>query len=52
MTTGALTIVMGNGKTVMSEMIPGQSYARKTGVAHTVINDNDFAITFVEIEAK
>lgn len=52
MTTGALTIVMDDGKTVMSEMTAGQSYARKTGVAHNVINDNDFAITFVEIEAK
>lgn len=52
MTTGTLTIEMDDGKTVLSELTAGQSYARKTGVAHNVINDNDFAFTFVEVEVK
>ncbi|MBR9898730.1 MAG: cupin domain-containing protein [Rhodospirillales bacterium] len=52
MTTGTLTIVNDDGTTFPSEMKVGQSYSRKTGVAHNVINENDFPITFVEIEAK
>ncbi|MBC04871.1 cupin domain-containing protein [Thalassospira sp.] len=52
MTTGTLTIVNDDGTTFPSEMKAGQSYSRKTGVAHNVINENDFPITFVEIEAK
>jgi quercetin dioxygenase-like cupin family protein len=30
----------------------GVSYARRAGVAHDVINVNDFAFSFVEIELK
>jgi quercetin dioxygenase-like cupin family protein len=52
MTTGSLTIELPGSETVQSPLTAGQSYARKTGVAHNVINDNDFAFTFVEIEAK
>lgn len=52
MTTGDLTIELPNGEVVTSPLTAGKSYARKTGVAHNVINNNDFAFTFVEIEAK
>ena len=52
MTSGALTIEMHDGSVVLSNLTAGQSYARKTGVAHNVINDNDFAFTFVEVEIK
>ena len=52
MTSGTLTIEMHDGNIVRSDLISGQSYARKTGVAHNVINDNDFAFIFVEIEIK
>lgn len=30
----------------------GASYARLAGVAHNVVNDNDFEFRFVEIELK
>lgn len=52
MTSGDLTIEMDDGTVVTSSLVAGKSYARKTGVAHNVINNNDFAFTFVEIEAK
>ncbi|MDJ0607717.1 MAG: cupin domain-containing protein [Kiloniellales bacterium] len=48
-TTGALTIVSAEGET-RSELTIGQSYARKVGVEHNVINRNDFPFAFVEIE--
>lgn len=52
MTSGDLTIEMDDGTVMTSSLVAGKSYARKTGVAHNVINDNDFAFIFVEIEAK
>lgn len=52
MTTGDLTIEMHDGTIVASPLTAGKSYARKTGVAHNVINDNTFAFTFVEVEIK
>jgi quercetin dioxygenase-like cupin family protein len=33
-------------------MAPGQSYFRKAGVEHDVINAGDTPVTFVEIELK
>jgi mannose-6-phosphate isomerase-like protein (cupin superfamily) len=30
----------------------GQSYARPAGIAHNVINANDYEFSFVEIELK
>jgi beta-alanine degradation protein BauB len=52
MTTGALTIEFPDGKILQSDLKAGLSYARKTGVDHNVINDNDFPFTFVEVEIK
>jgi hypothetical protein len=34
------------------EMTPGQSYGRKAGVEHDVINAGDAPVSFVEIELK
>ncbi|MCC9621229.1 cupin domain-containing protein [Thalassospira sp. MA62] len=52
MTTGTLTSEMHDGEVVQSNLTAGKSYARKTGVCHNVVNENDFAFTFVEIELK
>lgn len=48
-TTGALTIVDADGER-QNPLTIGQSYARKVGVEHNVINHNDYPFAFVEIE--
>lgn len=48
-TTGPLTIVSESGES-QAELTLGQSYTRKVGVEHNVINRNDFPFAFVEIE--
>jgi quercetin dioxygenase-like cupin family protein len=35
-----------------AELHAGQSYFRKAGVEHNVINDNDFEFFFVEVELR
>ena len=52
MTTGELTIVDAEGNSSQAKLINGQSYSRKIGVNHNVINNNDFDFTFIEIELK
>lgn len=50
-TTGKLDIF--NGKeTVAAQLTAGQSYSRRVGVEHDVINNNDFEFVFVEVELK
>ena len=49
LTTGILTIVDADGEHT-SPLTIGQSYARKVGVEHNVINSNDHPFAFVEIE--
>ncbi len=51
LTTGKLRLVEPTG-TRDVELTAGESYTRLTGVAHNVININDFAFAFVEIELK
>jgi quercetin dioxygenase-like cupin family protein len=51
LTTGKLRLVEPAG-TRDVELIAGGSYARLTGVAHNVVNINDFEFSFVEIELK
>jgi quercetin dioxygenase-like cupin family protein len=51
LTTGRLRLVEPAG-TRDVELTAGGSYARLTGVAHNVININDHAFSFVEIELK
>lgn len=51
LTTGKLRLVEPDGIRDV-ELIAGDSYARLTGVAHNVVNINDHAFAFVEIELK
>lgn len=47
---GVLEIADAHGNTTHSVMENGGSYARPAGVEHDVINGNDDAVSFVEIE--
>jgi quercetin dioxygenase-like cupin family protein len=51
LTTGILRIEDAEG-TRDAQLQAGASYARPKGVAHNVINANDFEFRFVEIELK
>ena len=51
LTTGTLRLVEPSG-TRDAPLKAGQSYARPAGVAHNVINVNDFEFHFVEVELK
>lgn len=50
--SGRLKIVDPDGTESVSELASGQPYFRAAGVEHDVINANDFAFAFVEIEFK
>ena len=50
-TTGTLLLDTPDGA-VRSPLVAGVSYTRSIGVEHNVINDNDHAFVFVEIELK
>ena len=49
---GRLKLVSPRGEESFAELTCGVSYFRKAGVHHNVINANDFAFAFVEIELK
>ena len=51
LTTGRLRLVEPTGIREVA-LTAGHSYARLTGVAHNVININDYEFSFVEIEVK
>ena len=51
LTTGKLRLDEPQGVREV-QLQAGVSYARPAGVAHNVINANDFAFSFVEIELK
>jgi quercetin dioxygenase-like cupin family protein len=51
MTDGDLTIVTAAGRS-RSPITAGQSYFRKAGVEHDVVNETPREIVFVEIEMK
>ena len=51
LTTGKLRLVEPAGIRDV-ELAAGASYTRFTGVAHNVININDYEFSFVEIELK
>jgi len=51
-TTGQLRIELADNSKVMSDLVAGKSYNRSVGVAHNVVNPNDFEFVFVEIELK
>lgn len=52
MTSGRLTLKLPGGETAYGDLVAGQSYTRRAGVEHDVINDNPFEIVFVEVEIK
>lgn len=47
---GVLEIDLGNGQRTQAHMQTGIPYYREMGVEHDVINANDFACAFVEVE--
>ena len=51
LTTGTLRLVESSGARDV-QLEAGASYARRAGVAHNVINANDYEFRFVEIELK
>ena len=51
MTTGRLQLEDGK-ETRFGELTAGRSYYRALGVAHDVINPNEFEFVFVEVEFK
>ena len=51
LTTGTLRLVEPTG-TRDVQLTAGVSYARGAGVAHNVINANDYPFSFIEIEVK
>lgn len=51
LTTGILRLVEPTG-TRDVPLTAGVSYARQAGVAHNVINANDYPFSFIEIEVK
>ncbi len=51
-TTGKLKIVDAEGNEAFADLTAGQSYFRKAGVEHDVINAHDDEFVFVEIEIK
>ena len=51
-TTGKLKMIDAEGKESFAELTAGQSYFRKAGVEHDVINAHEGEFVFVEIELK
>ena len=51
-TAGELTIVAPNGERSKSTLRAGQSYFRKAGVEHDVLNETAAEIVFLEVELK
>ena len=49
--TGELRLETPDGERPAA-LVTGQAYARKVGVEHNVINNNDFEFVFIEIERK
>jgi len=51
-TTSAMTIVAPDGTRSIAQLVTGQSYFRKAGVEHDVLNETGDDIVFLEIELK
>ena len=52
MTDSDMTIADAEGKKRIAKMVKGQSYFRKAGVEHDVLNETDAEIVFIEVELK
>ncbi len=51
-TSGEMTIVAPNGERSRAQLGAGQSYFRKAGVEHDVLNETAHEIVFLEVELK
>ncbi len=51
-TAGEMTIVAPNGDRSKAQLAAGQSYFRKAGVEHDVLNESGSEIVFLEVELK
>lgn len=51
-TTGRLKLIGPDGAETFAELTAGEAYFRQAGVEHDVVNANDHAFAFVEIEIK
>jgi beta-alanine degradation protein BauB len=51
-TAGEMTIVAPNGERSRTRLGAGQSYFRKAGVEHDVLNESASEIVFLEVEIK
>lgn len=51
-TAGEMTIVAPNGERSTAQLGVGQSYFRKAGVEHDVLNESTSEIVFLEVELK
>jgi mannose-6-phosphate isomerase-like protein (cupin superfamily) len=51
-TTSVMTIVAPDGSRSQAPISTGQSYFRKAGVEHDVLNETDSEIVFLEVELK
>lgn len=47
-----MTLELPGGEVVDTQIAAGESYARKAGTEHNVINAGDAAMSFVEMELK
>jgi len=52
LTTGKLTLVDGKGNESEVDLTNGVSYFRKAGVAHDIVNSNDYNFAFLEVKFK
>jgi len=52
LTNSDMTIVRPDGARTMAKLKIGQSYFRKSGVEHDVLNETDTEIVFIEVEMK
>ena len=51
-TTGRLKLIDAEGNETFGELTAGQSYFRKAGVQHDVVNATDGEFSFIEVEFK
>ena len=51
-TNGQLLLIDDKGEETTAALLRGQSYYRRAGVSHNVINDGDEKLVFIEIEIK
>jgi hypothetical protein len=52
MTTSEMTIVAPDGSRSKAQITTGESYFRKAGVQHDVLNETASEIVFLEVELK